>query len=109
MLSIENKSIVLSVIMLNVIMLNAVAPFGQKSQSSCHLTVLGRLWPYLKTIRKCDTQHNDAYCLSLTSFMLSITNKSIMMSVIMLNVIMFNVMAPSGQISLSACHLIGAG
>ncbi len=50
MLSIATKSITMSVIMLYVIMFNVTVPSGQISLSACHLTVVGRFWPYLKTL-----------------------------------------------------------
>jgi hypothetical protein len=51
------------------------------------------------TIRKYDaqnndTQHNDNLCLCWESFMLSVTNNTIILNVVMLNVVMLNVVAP---------------
>ncbi len=67
-----------------------ISKYGATTHSimTFNITTLSR------TIRKCDTQDNDAQCLFCLSFMLSFTRKSIMLSVDILNVSMLYVLAP---------------
>jgi hypothetical protein len=56
---------------------------GSKTHSITTLSIK----TFSTIIKKCDTEHNDIQCLCSSVVMLSVTVKSIMLSVVMLNVV----------------------